>query len=119
MQILLKSIQKQITDDQYKVIENEEFLKKFKKHNKVNVPALSRMLNDLQKLDYIDIKYKDENVFCLALTKKGRMQHLQKQTENKTITHIRKLFLLYTILFSILAGVLAFLGTWLANYLID
>lgn len=116
-QVLLKTIQSQIKGSEYKVIEHEDFLKKFKKRSKVALPQLTSMMKDLQKLDLIDIKYHDENVFCLALTKKGTVQKATIQAQDKTVLRVQRLFLVYTILFSVLAGAFAFVATWLANYL--
>lgn len=110
-QHLLDVITSKIKDDSYKVIEIEEFLKSLKRHS-VNEEKLMDMMKNLQKLNYIDIKYSDQQVYCLAVLPKAR--NVDFQFENKLpLKKLKRTMFLYIIL----SGMSAFLGTALAIYL--
>lgn len=112
-QTLLKTINRQCKDDSYKVIDKSEFLKVYKKKNKVNEQVLSNMIKSLQKSEFISVKYSDEQVYCLAVNTKGRNYFDSEYKHNKEILKLRKMFFYYVIL----AGISAFLGTAAAIYL--
>lgn len=106
-QVLLKTINSQCKDDSYKVIDKSEFLKAYKKKNKVNEQVLSSMIKTLQKAELISVKYSDNQVYCLAVNTKGRNFFDNEYSHSKEVQKLRKIFFYYVIL----AGISAFLGT--------
>ena len=112
--ILIKTINRSISDDTYKVVEKEEFLKQFKKRQKVDELVLSGMMNFLQKHGYIDIKYSDAQVYCLAVKPKARNYSNDSDEKlTKQLNNLKKWF----VLGMLLSGLSAFLGTAAAIYL--
>lgn len=111
---LLQILNKLITDDSYKVIEKTELLNQFKKGSGLSLGDLQEMITYLQKTEYIDLTYSDPEVYCLAIKPKSRINFEEGFKESKQqVFKINKLLLLY----SLLSGVCAFLGTALAIYL--
>lgn len=108
---LLKLILNMVEEDNvYKIIDKSEMLSQFKKRHSVSEEALTELMYGLQKYDCINIKYVDENVYCFAVQKAGRLYFEKNFDEHKEIQKLRRIFFYYTIL----AGLTAFMGTALA-----
>lgn len=112
-QLLLKTITSQIADESYKVIDKDEFLAKFNKKQGVDEQMLSTMMHHLQKNNYIDIKYSDSQVYCLAVKPKAREVEQPESDSKQVSKKLKKMLFFYVIL----SGASAFLGTAAAIYL--
>lgn len=111
-QILLKTITSQIQDESYKVIDNDDFLNQFRS-GRVNEEGLNAMMLQLQKGGYIDIKYNDNQKYCLAVKPKAREMKEEVQLDNREIRKLKRMLFWVVVL----SGLSAFAGTWAAIYL--
>lgn len=110
-EILLKIILNLIEEDnEYKIINKSEFLSRFKKRHKVTPDILKEMLQEIDKHEYISLKYVDDTVVGLSVLNKGRFYFNKSYNEKREIQKLRKIFFFYTIL----AGLSAFAGTAIA-----
>ena len=111
-EILLKKINNICNDDSYKVIDKDELLKVFNGKNGGADKNLSNLIIRLHKDDYINLKYSDDDVYCLTINKKGRSYFNKEENIGREIQKLRKIFFFYTIL----TGICAFAGTALAIF---
>jgi len=110
---LLNYIYSRVKDDSYKVIEISEMLKAFSKRKKLKPEELARCLKELEKDGFINIKYSDKEVYCLAITKKTLTKTNQKSDFEKEISKLKRLFLLYSLLSLSLGFMGAAIAVWI------
>lgn len=101
-------------DSSYKVLELGSIKSKFPNKSKISNLELEQSLEFLKAGGYIDIKYAEENTYCLAVCAKGRMILEESLFESNTLSRFSKL-LIFT---SLSSGVMAFLGAMLAVLLL-
>lgn len=112
---LLKVLNNYCKDGSYKVLEKSEIIEKMSNKFKPDNESLSQMLSHLSERNYLNIKYADDKVFCLAVLPKGRLFDekvreisLERKKYNKNLA--------ITIIASSICGFLgAMLGTLLTN----
>lgn len=97
----------------YKVIDYNNLISKFPNRYKVNKEALDQNLNYLKTGQYIDIKYAENDTYCLCVLPKGRMVLEDASRENRTMSRVNKML----ILTMFVSGIMAFAGAFLAIYL--
>ena len=105
-------------DGSYKIIEISDLQKGMLPKYRVDSELLAQMIKFLAAADLIDIKYSDENVYCIAILPKGRIYEEQNQEKkhNKVITRGMAFFIIFgsflaAIIGAAVAGVvLAWLG---------
>lgn len=97
----------------YKVIDYNNLISKFPNRYKVNKEALDQNLEYLKTGQYIDIKYAENDTYCLCVLPKGRMILEDSTRESKTIKHFNKML----IITMFVSGIMAFLGAFLAIFL--
>ena len=61
------------TDGSYKIIETSDLLKQMPSNYNVDVVLLDQLLRYLANNEMIDIKYKDDKVYCVSVLSKGRV----------------------------------------------
>ncbi len=70
---LLKVLNSFCKDGSYKVLEKNEIIEKMSNKFKPDNDSLSQMLSHLSERNYLNIKYADDAVYCLAVLPKGRL----------------------------------------------
>lgn len=98
-------------DGSHKVIEINDLIKQMQPRYKVNAASIEQMTRYLSNSEMIDIKYKDENVYCVSVLPRGRLNSEARGAKNYSVMLGRRLALL-TILGSFAA---AFAGALLAG----
>ena len=106
---LLEKINDVCFDGNYKVLEKSDLINSMSKHN-IDVNSLENILKHLQARDFVNIKYSDEEVYCLALMPKGRLFD-EKVKQAKSEQKKTKKMLTYVVLASLGAS---FVGAFLA-----
>ena len=96
----------------YKVIEIKDILGKVKNIDK---EYLKQVLNHLDNVGYISIKYKDKNVYCVSVLPFGRQFIEQESLNNEKNQKIKKIMYNFYIIFFFIAILVAFLGTLIYN----
>lgn len=81
------------------------------KRYKNNPTKLEEDINYLKSLNYIDLKYIDNESLCLSILDNSRVVQANIKTEKAT----KKTYLFFMFLTSVLSGIMAFLGTFIAN----
>ncbi len=71
--ILLNYFNESSQDGAYKVLEKNEMINSFPKKYKVDDDSLKSMIEHLEERNYINVKYSDDKVYCLAVLPKGRL----------------------------------------------
>lgn len=106
---LLQNLNKTCNDGNYKVFEKNELLSFMTKFN-TDEESLEQMLEHLKERNYLNIKYADESVYCLAVLPKGRLFEekskelkMQKRKDSKLIATTMAL-----------SSVASFIGAFLA-----
>ena len=112
---LLGHLARICADGTYKVIEIADLIKSLQSRYKADAVILGQILKFLSDNEMIDIKYKDENVYCVSVLPRGRA-HIESGSKKNyyNITLGRRLSVL-TIIGSFVA---AFAGALLAGLLI-
>lgn len=107
---IIKKLQVLCPDGAYKVFELDELCKMFA----VEKDALDNDFKYLKDNEFIDIKYTDETVVCLCLLPKSRQ--LEEQEKAKSYSHLNIMKVL--LLSGIFNGIMAFLGAFIAMFII-
>ena len=90
---LLKILNTYCKDGSYKVLEKSEIIEKMSNKYKPDNESLSQMLSHLSERNYLNVKYADDDVFCLAVLPKGRLfdekvreMSVERKKFNKNLT---------------------------------
>ncbi len=97
-------------DDTYKVIDYSNLISQFPNKFKCSKDELEQSLEFLRAGQFIDIKYSENETYCLAVLPKGKMILEESLFESNTLSKFSKL-LIFT---SLSSGVMAFLGALIA-----
>ncbi len=110
---VLKVLNSMCEEGTYKVIDYDSLIEKLSSEKKSSKLSVDQILEHLKLGQYIDIKYAENNTYCLSVLPKGRM--IIEESVNAAKTQKRSsLMLVLTALFS---GIMAFIGAFLAIYL--
>ena len=110
---VLKVLNSICEEGTYKVIDYNNLIEKFGTEKKTTKLGLDQILDHLKLGQYIDIKYAENNTYCLSVLPKGRVIFEEESSLSKTKFHTR-----VTAFFTIMcSGIMAFLGAFLAVYL--
>ncbi len=107
---VLKVLSSICEDGTYKVIEYENLIQKLSIEKNSSKMVIDQILDNLKVCQYIDIKYAENNTYCLSVLPKGRMIIEEKSMFLKS-QKTTNLMLFATMLFS---GIMAFIGAFLA-----
>ncbi|MDR0461995.1 MAG: hypothetical protein LBG88_01515 [Christensenellaceae bacterium] len=110
----LSAVAKICDDGSYKIIEKAELLKEMHFRG-MDFVALEQMVRYLKDNEMVDLKYSDENVFCLTVLPKGRVafESMRRKTRdlvkvpNKTLIIIVTAVFLASLLGSMLGAIFA------------
>ena len=112
---LLSVLTKACTDGSYKIIEIGELIKDMLPRFHVSAEELGSIMRFLSNNEMIDVKYSDENVYCIAILPKGRVASEEAHVEKKG-RKLNRSTMFYLIGGCFLAGLVgAFLGALLAG----
>ena len=89
---LLSVVSKICADGSYKIIEIGDLIKEMLPRFHVDAGNIGHMMRYLADNEMIDIKYNDENVFCIAILPKGRVATEMPRNE-KQDRRMKKAFL--------------------------
>ena len=109
---LLSYLAQICADGSYKVIEIADLLKAMRAGYKADETALDQILKFLKDNEMIDIKYRDENVYCVSVLPKGRTHMETGSKKNYYNVTLGSRLTVITILGSFVA---AFAGAFLAG----
>ncbi len=70
---MLAALLRLCADGSYKIIEIAELKKQMLPRYKVETDAVAQIIRHLAGGEFIDVKYSDENVYCIAVLPKGRV----------------------------------------------
>lgn len=90
---LLKVLNSFCKDGSYKVLDKNEIIEKMSTRYNIDKDSLSQMLSHLAERSYLNIKYADNEVYCLAVLPKGRLfdekvreMSIERKKYNKNLT---------------------------------
>ena len=106
---LISMINEECNEGAFKVIEIADIISAMPKRYKIDRDNIKQMIDFLIERDFLEVKYSDENEYCLAPMPKGRLYHEQAAQEKKQKARERKI-VAYTILGAFFA---AFAGSLL------
>lgn len=104
--------------DNYKVIEKDDFEDFYKSKlgkKRVNLDAI---LTHLKNTHYVDIKYFDDNKYCLCATEQAKLLFEQDYIEKTKIRKIKLEVVILLIFVLFFAFIGSFLGTLLYNLIL-
>ena len=108
---MMQTLLKYCSDGSYKIIEISDLIKGMLPRFKSDAEGIAQIIKYLADSELIDIKYSDENVYCIAVLPKGRVVEETSQTKSQNKS-LGRWFIIVMI-----AGcfVSAFLGALVAN----
>ena len=104
-------------DGSYKVIEISDLIKHVSPKNKIDESYLAQMIKFLSNNELIDVKYKDDKVYCISVLPRGRAYTENCSNTKNSIINTRKnnRRIGFVAFFAAFAG--AFIATLLAGLL--
>ena len=105
---VLKTLNKIAEGSAYKVITSEEILMCLPQKSQYDIDGIKQIISFLEKQEYLNIKFSEENTYCYSLLPKARI--FLEQDQNKTKTKKAKT----PVTFYLIVMLAAFVGTMLA-----
>jgi len=109
---LLKVLNKLSVGTAYKVVTSDELISTLPQKSLYNNDTIKEILDFLEKQEYINIKFSEENTYCYSLLPKARIYLEQEGSKNKNKANKPAI---YSYLFNMIAS---FVGTTLAMLVI-
>lgn len=106
----LKVITKLCGDGGYKVIEIEDLLDALPTRFAFDQASINNCIDYLHERSFIDVKYKEGDIYCLATLPKARLYFENEVEQYKVTRNFRKLF----IASMVCSGLASFLGAMIA-----
>lgn len=106
---LLKVLNKLTQNNTYKVVTGEELISYLPQKHLYDLDIIKSIFDFLEKQEYINIKFSEENTYCFSLLPKARV-YLEQNTKTKTkpqTTPVITYF--YTMISSFIGSMLALL----------
>lgn len=111
---LLKTLTTICGDGGYKVIEIKDLLDKLPTKYNFAEDSIGSCMTYLADRSYIDIKYMENSVYCLACLPKARMYFENLDETDRQNRNFKKLFLYSVVVSSIASAVASFIAVLLA-----
>ena len=105
---VLKALNKLASGTAYKVVSSNEIISLLTQKNLYDNDAIKEILDFLEKQEYLNIKFSEENTYCYSLLPKARI-YLEQETSKTTVKKISLPIVTYV--FVLIAS---FIGTSLA-----
>lgn len=107
---VLKALNKLSEGSAYKVITSEEILMSLTQKSQYNADSIKQIIEFLEKQEYLNIKFCEENTYCYALLPKARIYLEQDSNKNKLKKSSPQILTyVYTMIASFVGTVLALL----------
>ena len=97
---LLSFLKRECQYGKYQLVDKQDLLACFENGEYVDEGELENKLSALEKQGLIKIKYEDENVYCLSLTRENCEEKREKQKLSLSLLY------LFTFLFAFLGGMI-------------
>lgn len=105
---VLRTLNKLTEGSAYKVVTADEILSNISPKSQFDLETIKQSIEFLEKQQYINIKFSEENTYCYSLMPKARI-YLEQETQKATIKKNTNNLMLYV--YIMLAS---FIGTMLA-----
>lgn len=115
---LLRILNVLCKDSTYKVLSKREIIEKLATKFEIDEECLSQMLNHLAVRNYLDVKYFDNTVYCLAVLPKGKMFDEKVRELSSERKKINKSLTILVVTSTICGFLGAFLGALLSNLIL-
>ncbi len=106
---VLKAMNKLALGSAYKVVTTDEIMSILAQKAQYDNDSLKDIISFLEKQEYINVKFSEDNTYCYSITPKGNIY--LEQTDGKTKSHTTKQNKFLPYLF---VAVASFVGTILA-----
>ena len=100
----------------YVVIPTVDMINLYSKKYGVDAVVINQILTYLKERNYIDIKYGDENCYCIATLPKARIEHENTQKSQKNTKNLRKIAIFCVILSFLFAFLGAIFGVFVSKF---
>lgn len=97
----------------YFILDIAKIFSRLKKY-KNNFELFKSDIDYLKSLNYIDVKYLDNDSICMSIMDNSRIYEVNIKNE----TSMHKKFTFHLIVSAIISGIMAFIGSFLANIII-
>ena len=112
--LLLRAIRKECGDGAFKIFTTDDLLAELPAKHTIAPEVIAEMIRFLEEREYVQVKYRDSDSYCLTVLSKGRLYE-----ENVTEHKRERRSLTRFVIVSFLAGFLgAFCGVLLAAVLL-
>ena len=82
---VLKVLNKLAEGSAYKVVTGEEILSNIAQKSQYDLEVIKQIIEFLEKQEYVNIKFSEENTYCYSLLPKARIYLEQEILKNKQI----------------------------------
>lgn len=111
---VLKALNKLAEGTAYKVVTSEEILF-YLNRNQFDVDSIKQVMDFLEKQEYINIKFSEENTYCYSLLPKARIYLEQDNSKPKRRSFPNSIYL-FVLLASFVGSMLALLIFFYATF---
>ena len=105
---VLKTLNRLTEGSAYKVVTADEILSNINQKSQFDLETIKQSIEFLEKQQYINIKFSEENTYCYSLMPKARI-FLEQETQKVTIKKNTNNIMLYVYIM-----IASFIGTMLA-----
>lgn len=102
---VLRILQKECPGSNYKVIDKSDIISAMPQNQRLDEDTLEHIITFLERNECIQIKYEDENVYCLCVLPTVK-QLAEKESKTKKEKPKNWLFLILIMIFSLMGGIL-------------
>lgn len=106
---VLKAMNKLALGSAYKVVTTDEIMAILAQKSQYDNDSLKDIINFLEKQEYVNVKFSEDNTYCYSITPKGNIYLEQSDGKSKSHTVKTNNFLLY-----LYVAIASFVGTMLA-----
>lgn len=106
---VLKAMNKLALGSAYKVVTTDEIMAILAQKSQYDNDSLKDIINFLEKQEYVNVKFSEDNTYCYSITPKGNIYLEQSDGKSKSHTVKTNNFLPY-----LYATIASFVGTMLA-----
>lgn len=107
---VLKVLNKLAESSTYKVITGDEILSNISQKSQYDLEIVKQIIEFLEKQDYINIKFSEENTYCYSLMPKARIYLEQENLKSKPKKNNKPIMTyIYTMMASFIGSMIALL----------
>lgn len=105
--LVLKTLNKLSEGTAYKVVTAEEILSSLNSKSQFDIDSIKQIMDFLEKQEYINIKFSEDNTYCFSLSPKGRISLEQTSRVKQKKSNFPVLTYLFVALASFVGSMLA------------